>query len=152
MNFKNIPRGVYNNGLAFLLQYRIKDSMKEQGKTTRGLARLLAGEMRLGEGYVANIITNLRIQPELELPVKESPYYSVEPSERLRRVAIVLCALNFKEDDRVIKRLRRLYGNDFVYPPLKKESCPIYDPEVFRSFTERFKTWEQLQRPWSGKY
>jgi hypothetical protein len=28
---------------------------------------------------------------------------------------------------------------------------PIEDKEILDNFLKRFKTWEQLQRPWSGK-
>jgi len=35
---------------------------------------------------------------------------------------------------------------------LDKKNNSLDDEQISRNFLDRFKTWEQLQRPWSGKW
>jgi hypothetical protein len=127
MDSKHIHQVIYREGLGDLLKDRVRESMCLQKRTCQNLGSQLCEEMGLRELTVAHFVANLRRFPSFELPIY-SNYISVSPKESLRRVSLVLHALNFDANEEVILRLRRLYGNDFVYPPLKIEE--LQQPQV----------------------
>lgn len=119
MESKHVHQVIYREGLAELLRDRVRESMLQQRKKIRDIASQLGGEMGLKESTVCHMVQNLRSFPSFQLPTSNK-CISVSPYQKLRRVSLVLQALNFGENEEVILRLRRLYGNDFVYPPGEK--------------------------------
>jgi len=100
---------------------RLRKEMGPLGISGLGLASKIYEDMEVGKSTAATYIRRIRKGDVSEYMPSLQFGFDERAETLMGRLALVLHALNIREDERLIGRIRDVYGSYFKFPPTTKQ-------------------------------